>query len=148
MNENGNGNNLPFESWKAAAYIRVSSANQNSLSGMDGQRNAIQGFASKHGLKIVCFYEAFGSGHGAESVCQRLLEDVQSGGREFDMILVYQHSRLTRDRGVFLSAMNVFEDQGIPVVSVNEPVSSAVRDDFLDMVNEALREFPDSETTG
>ena len=67
MNENGNGDNLPFESRWVPPYMRVSSANQDSLPGMNGQWNAVQRFASEHGLEVVWCYEESDPGHGAEA---------------------------------------------------------------------------------
>ena len=66
MNENGNGDNLPFESRWIPPCMRVSSANQDSLLGMDGQWDALQRFATEHGLQVVLCCEDSGAGHGAE----------------------------------------------------------------------------------
>ncbi|MBF0340280.1 MAG: recombinase family protein, partial [Magnetococcales bacterium] len=86
---------LPFI--RAAQYVRMSTEHQQYST--DNQADVIREFAAKHGMEIVRTYADEGkSGLNLEGrlALQKMLEDVQSGSADYEVILVYDISRWGR----------------------------------------------------
>src|SRR5688572_7772815 len=103
---------------RAAQYIRMSAEQQRYS--LENQMDAIAGYAARHDMKIVRTY-ADGARSGlsmiGRSSLARLLDDVQSGVADFDVILVYDVSRWGRFQDTDESAHHEFmcKTAGIPV---------------------------------
>ena len=132
MNENGSGRpsmvylkvTADGEVQQAVAYLRVSALGAERAAALIAQRDALQRFADDAGYKVVRWYE---EGQGVElegSVLDQLLEDVVSEGREFNAVLVWNWSRLSRDRFRMVQIERTLRAHGMDLVSVNRESSA------------------------
>lgn len=108
---------------KAAGYVRVSTDEQarEGIS-LDNQVARIKAFASAKDWDLIRIYRDEGrSGKSLKRPKVReLIVDAKAG--KFDVVIVYRVDRLTRkQRDLWLLIEDVFEDNGIGFVSVNEP---------------------------
>ena len=102
----------------AAEYVRMSTENQQYST--DNQSEVIRRYALQRGLRIVRTYADEGkSGLTVDGrpALQRLLSDIKSGQADFEVLLVYDVSRLGRwqDTDEAASAELVFRRAGIEV---------------------------------
>ena len=82
---------------RAAQYVRMSTEHQRYST--ENQAEAIRAYADAHGMEIVRTYEDAGkSGLRIEGrdALRQLIEDVETGAADFDVILVYDVSRWGR----------------------------------------------------
>src|ERR1035438_7086554 len=82
---------------RAAEYVRMSTDHQQYST--ENQRDVIRQWAEKRGVTITRTYEDAGKSGlriAGRDALQRLIEDVQAGRADFDMILVYDVSRWGR----------------------------------------------------
>jgi putative DNA-invertase from lambdoid prophage Rac len=104
---------------KVAFYLRVSSAEQST----DNQLPALQAFAKTRGWEVAEVYSenatSWTAGHQKELA--RLLDDLGTGRRRYDYLLVWSLDRLTRE-GIssLLALWNHFRLLGCQIVSVKE----------------------------
>jgi DNA invertase Pin-like site-specific DNA recombinase len=104
---------------KATAYLRVSTAEQS----LENQRPQVESYAKAHGYTLVEVYAESESGwrQGHQAELKRLLADLRSGRRKYDVLLVVALDRLTRGGiGIMWQTINTFELHGCRVVSLNE----------------------------
>lgn len=103
---------------RVAAYLRVSSQEQTTAN----QLPDIQRWCSSRGLEAEVYSEnesAWRSGHQRELA--RLLSDLRSGRRKYDILLVWSLDRLTRAGiAAILSLVNTFKSYGCQVISIQE----------------------------
>lgn len=82
---------------RAAQYVRMSTEHQRYST--ENQSEAIRAYADAHGMEIVRTYEDSGKSglriEGRDALC-RLIEDVETGAADFEVILVYDVSRWGR----------------------------------------------------
>lgn len=121
---------------KVALYLRVSTTEQN----VDNQLPAIEAYAKSRDWQIVETYRenesAWRAGHQRELA--RLLTDIRSGKRKYDVLLIWSLDRLSRQGiGPLLQLINSIEIYGCHVVSVNEswthPDAGPMREMFIAM---------------
>ena len=82
---------------RAAEYVRMSTEHQQYST--ENQRDVIRQWAEKRGVTITRTYEDAGKSGlriAGRDALQRLIDDVQAGRADFDMILVYDVSRWGR----------------------------------------------------
>ena len=82
---------------RAAEYVRMSTEHQQYST--ENQRDVIRQWAEKRGVTITRTYEDAGKSGlriAGRDALQRLIEDVQAGRADFDVILVYDVSRWGR----------------------------------------------------
>jgi putative DNA-invertase from lambdoid prophage Rac len=105
---------------KVALYTRVSTKEQT----VENQLPQLVAWVKARGHEITGVYteneSAWKVGHQKELA--RLLNDLQSGKRKYDVLLVWALDRLTR-QGIssILSLMNQFKLYGCQVISLREP---------------------------
>ena len=115
---------------KAAVYLRVSTTEQNA----ENQLPALEAYAASQGWTIAGVYSeeasAWRAGHQRE--LSRMLEDLRSGKRKYDRLLVWSLDRLSRQGPLqVLTLLDSFRRLGCPVVSVKEPWSDAPFSDAM-----------------
>lgn len=108
---------------KAALYLRVSTSEQST----DNQLPALKAYAAKREYDIVATYQenesAWRAGHQAE--LSRLLDDIRSGKRKYDILLVWSLDRLSRLGPLaVLTLIDTFKNYGVKVESLQEPFTS------------------------
>lgn len=109
---------------RAAIYRRVSTQAQvTGGASLDEQREAAEGYAAARGWSLAGDYVEAGRSAFAEDVAkrpalQRLLDDAKR--RAFDVVLVYDLSRLARRQRVAFAVGYDLEKLGVRVVSVTE----------------------------
>ena len=108
---------------KAALYLRVSTTDQTT----DNQLLALEAEARKRGYEVAAIYResesAWKSGHQHE--LSRLLADVRSGQRKYDVVLVFALDRLSRLGPLaVLTLIDSFKAYGVKVESLQEPFTS------------------------
>ena len=121
---------------KCAAYIRVSTSEQTT----DNQLPDIKRLAEARGYELAHVYSeqesAWRQGHQHELA--RLLNDIRSGKRHYDVLLVWALDRLSR-QGIAstLQLINTFELYGCHVISCREawthPEAGPMREMFIAM---------------
>ena len=82
---------------RAAEYVRMSTDHQQYST--ENQRDVIRQWAQKRGFAIARTYEDAGKSGlriAGRDALQRLIDDVQTGRADFDVILVYDVSRWGR----------------------------------------------------
>ena len=104
---------------RTALYLRVSSTEQST----DNQLPALKSYAASRGWEITGVYSenesAWKAGHQKELA--KLLDDLESGRRKYDYLLVWSLDRLTREGiGTLLTLYNRFNRFGCRIVSVKE----------------------------
>lgn len=104
---------------KACCYIRVSTTRQDS----DNQLPAIRQWCESHDLELAEIYQesetAWRQGHQRE--LKRLLDDLRTGRRRYDCLVVWALDRLSRQGiGALLQLINTIELHNCHVVAVQE----------------------------
>lgn len=121
---------------KTALYLRVSTREQST----DNQLPKLRDYAVSKGYQVAAVYyeteSAWKSGHQRE--LSRLLDDIRSGRRKFDVLLCWALDRLSRQGiGSLLQLINAFELYGCHVISVTEswthPEAGPMREMFIAM---------------
>jgi len=104
---------------KCAAYLRVSSEEQNYAN----QLPAIEAWVEARGYELVEVYQEIESAwrHGHQKELSRLMLDLKSGRKKFDILVVWSLDRLTR-QGIArtLELVNTFKAYGAQVASIQE----------------------------
>ncbi len=108
---------------KCCYYLRVSSQEQTS----DNQLPALEAYARSRGYEVVATYteneSAWKNGHQRE--LSRLLGDIKSGYRHYDILVVWALDRLSRLGPLaVLTLIDTFKSYGVKVESVQEPFTS------------------------
>jgi len=108
---------------KTALYLRVSTNEQST----DNQLPQLKAYAASKGYDIVAVYSenesAWRNGHQAE--LSRLLDDIRSGKRKYDLVLVWSLDRLSRLGPLaVLTLIDTFKTYGVKVESLQEPFTS------------------------
>lgn len=118
MNEN-------YSHLRIAVYLRVST----DLQTVDNQRPDIERYLSENRLQpdeIVYFSEnesAWKQGHQHELA--RLMEEIRSGKRKYNVVIVWSFDRLTRGGAAELIKLyDFFIKRGVQIISVKEPWSN------------------------
>ena len=120
---------------KVTAYLRVSSDQQTT----DNQLPAIKAWCERRGYELTEIYaeneSAWRNGHQKELA--RLLGDLRSGRRKFDILLIWSLDRLSRQGiGAILQLISTFETNGCHVISIQESwtvVNGPMRELFIAM---------------
>ncbi len=104
---------------RACAYLRVSTGQQDT----SNQLPAIQAWCESHGQELTEIYSenesAWKAGHQKE--LSRLLDDLRSGKRKYDIVICWALDRLSRQGAAsILNLVNTFKAYGVRVVSLNE----------------------------
>jgi len=110
---------------RAAIYYRVSTTGQKDAHTIESQRQSLPAWAKAQGWDVVDTYTdegLSGSSIKGRKDFQRLLEDMEQ--RKFDILLVIEHSRVTRtedpaERGLILKAL---KDNKVKLASPAEGV--------------------------
>ena len=103
---------------RAVAYLRVSAPGLDRITALVEQQNALQRFADDAGFKIGRWYIA--GDDGAESdvtALSRLLGDVATEGCEFNVVLVWNYSRLSRNAAGLAEVKRRLLEHGVQLVS-------------------------------
>lgn len=114
---------------RCAMYLRYSSDNQRKASLADQKRNCRK-HADDNGHVVLDDYVRSDAAKSGKSVAGRdglnsLIEEVQVKPRPFDVLLVDHTSRLGRNLGDVLKAVETFDHYGVTVIFVTQKLSSA-----------------------
>ena len=110
---------------RAVAYLRNSVQGFERVAALVEQQNALQRFAEGAGYDVVQWYV---EGDGFEmdgDVLSQLLEAAGVEDREFDVVLIWDYSRLSRNATRFAEIMRRLREQGVEVVFASENVRLA-----------------------
>ena len=131
---------------RAAAYIRVSTAEQTELS-PDAQKRLILEFAKRNDILVLpehIYIDAGISGRNANKRPEfiRMISNAKSTPKLFDVILVHEFSRFARNRtdSIVYKSM-LLKNNGIKVISTTESTLNA--DDKMSILMEAIIEAMD-----
>ena len=132
---------------QAAEYVRMSTEHQQYST--ENQRDVIRQWAEKRGVAITQTYEDAGKSGlriAGRDALQRLIEDVQTGRADFNVILVYDVSRWGRFQDADESAYyeyicrrakidvhycaEQFENDGSPVSTIVKGVKRAMAGEY------------------
>lgn len=128
----------------AVIYARFSSHAQNEQS-IEGQLAACYEYAQRNGYAVIGEYidRAISGKTDARPEFQRMIED--SGKRAFEVILVYQLDRFSRNR--YDSAVNKqrLKKNGVRVLSVRENITDDASGVLMEAVLEGMAEYYSAE---
>ena len=112
-----------FKGRKLAGYVRVSAANKcvDAQRGIAAQMEAMKPYAEEAGC-IVGWYVDKGSGDALPAL-KALLTGAGSLDRDFDTVVVYSFSRLSRSVKVLQKVRSELLELGVTVVSLTESVA-------------------------
>ena len=102
----------------AVAYLRTSAEGAQRALALVEQQNAIQRFADEASYKVVHWYVDGDGVEVTEPALSRLMADVVSEGREFNAVLVWNYSRLSRNAAELAELTRKLREHGIDLVSV------------------------------
>ena len=105
---------------KAAAYMRVSTADQNP----DLQRDGITYFAERAGLRVVAWYldHAVSGRKKGRPQLDALMKAARR--REFECVLVWKFDRFARSTAHLIKALEEFNHLGIRFISVQDQIDT------------------------
>ncbi len=105
---------------KAAAYMRVSTADQNP----DLQRDGITDFAERAGLRVVAWYldHAVSGRKEGRPQLDALMQAARR--REFECVLVWKFDRFARSTSHLIKALEEFNHLGIRFISVQDQIDT------------------------
>ena len=102
----------------AVAYLRTAAEGVQRVVALVDQQNALQRFADGAGYKVVGWYVEGDGVELNETALSRLMADVVTQGREFNAVLVWNHSRLSRNAVELAEVMRTLREHGVDLVSV------------------------------
>ena len=102
----------------AVAYLRVAAGGAQRVLALVEQQNVIQRFADDASYKVVGWYVEGDGVELNETALSRLMADVVTPGREFNAVLVQDHSRLSRSAVELAEVMRTLREHGVDLVSV------------------------------
>ena len=102
----------------AVAYLRTSAEGAQRALALVEQQNALQRFADEAGYKVVRWYVDGDGVEVPEPALSRLMADVVSEGREFNAVLVWNYSRLSRNAAELAELTRKLGEHGVELVSV------------------------------
>ena len=124
----------------AVAYLRTSAEGAQRALAMVEQQNALQRFADEAGYKVVHWYVDGDGVEVLEPALSRLMADVVSEGRDFNAVLVWNHSRLSRNAAEFVELRRTLREHGVDLVSASESARLGALERQLDQLTDALDE--------
>lgn len=115
------------EGKRCVLYSRVSTEMQVEGFSLEGQLTRMKNFADREEMLIVNKYED--AGKSGKSIVgrpafQAMLTDIQSGV-QIDYILVYKLSRFGRNAADILNSLELVQDYGVNLISVEEGIDSS-----------------------
>lgn len=125
---------------KAVIYARYSSHNQTEQS-IEGQLAVCYHYANQHDLQIVSEYIDRGISGTTDNrvMFQQMIAD--SAKRQFEIVLVYQLDRFSRDRYDSAVYKKSLKKNGVRVVSAMEPISDDASGILMEAVLEGFAEY-------
>ena len=107
------------EKTKVYIYTRVSTAMQIDGYSLDAQKARMKAYADFNNYQIVGEYEDAGKSiEGRASFC-RMMEDIKSGKDGVSYVLVFKLSRFGRNAADVSSTLQVMQDFGATLISVD-----------------------------
>lgn len=115
------------EGKRCVMYSRVSTEMQVEGYSLEGQITRMKSFADREEMIIVKKYED--AGKSGKSIAgrpafQNMLDDIK-GGEQIDYILVYKLSRFGRNAADILNSLELIQDYGVNLISVEEGIDSS-----------------------
>ena len=103
--------------------MRYSSDNQTELS-IEYQDAETRKWCDEHGYTIIQDYidRSYIGTNDRRPEFQRMIQDIQSGEIECDVLVVYEYSRLSRDTMDAFCYLKILRDCRVDVVSITEPI--------------------------
>lgn len=122
----------------AIAYIRISSQRQINGESPETQQQAINNYASTHGIKIVkTFYDEAKSGKNTDRPALKdLLLYAEKNKGDIDHVIVYKMNRASRDMISYITGFLLpLRRLNINIQSATEPTGDGVYGQFMEMFN-------------
>jgi DNA invertase Pin-like site-specific DNA recombinase len=131
---------------RAAAYIRVSTADQTEFS-PDAQLKQIKEYVNKNNMILLDEYIYADEGISGRSTGKRIgfnkmIKDAKRKPKPFDVILIHKFNRFARNREdaiIFKSLLK--RDCGIKVISITEPIEDDKIGIIIESILDAFSEY-------
>lgn len=123
---------------KAWVYARMASPEAESLAALEMQRNALYGLAAQHEYEVVgCSSECAG---GLTLDREGFKEVMQAADKAmFDVLIIKDHSRLTRSFMDWAALENEFERLGIQIHTLDYGIISPTQDEMILSIREGIQ---------
>ena len=127
---------------RAVAYARYSSNNQREES-IDAQLRAIREYCTRNDIELIEVYtdEAKTGTNDDRDNFQQMINDINGGQIDVDMVLVHKFNRFARstfDSAVYKKKL---KDQGVRVVSVTQNIEDTPEGEMMEKIIEAFDEY-------
>lgn len=109
---------------RAVGYCRVgTNSGEHRDDCVSEQRTAFEDYCARRGWLLIGVYieKATGAAVGQRPVFQAMMNDSAQTPRQFDHIIAYSPSRMSRDAAAADSCLNVLQDRGIDMLFVQQP---------------------------
>lgn len=113
---------------KAYSYTRVSTSMQTDGYSLDAQMTRINQYAKAFGIEIIGSYQDAGkSGKSIQGRDQfkMMLDDIESEKDSIDCVIVFKLSRFGRNASDTLQSLEVMENHGVHLISVDDSLDSS-----------------------
>lgn len=108
----------------AVLYARESADESYSRgTSISGQKRAAYGWAERNGYLVIREYvdeHLKGWDHAGRKALKQLLRDAESKQRDFEAVILWDHTRFSRDAGKGITLADELDDLGIELISVKE----------------------------
>ena len=109
------------ERMRVAIYVRSATQSAEGTAALLKQLEAATRYADEAGYQVVRTYIETGAAGPEWPAVAQLLDDAASSERDFDAVVVWSFSRLSRNVQRFIALRRTLSDGGVRVMSVTEP---------------------------
>ena len=106
---------------RVAVYVRSAAQSAEGNQQVLAQLAAVTRYADEAGYQVVRTYIETGVAGPEWPAVAQLLDDAASSERDFDAVVVWSYSRLSRNVRRFITLRRTLSDAGVRLVSVTEP---------------------------
>ena len=116
---------------RAVAYLRVSADESQRARQLVAQQEGVNRFAGDAGYEMVRWYADTGAAGSHQPAMTRLIGDANSTERDFDLVIVWSFSRVSRNPREFAQLRRTLAEAGVRIISATESASGPELEDLF-----------------
>lgn len=122
---------------KYACYVRVSTDKEEQIASLENQKSLFYKYIEKNNGSLFKIYQDIETGTNSNrSGLNKLIEDAKN--HKFDVVLIKEWSRLSRNTSDSFILKNIFEELNIKIISVTTGNNALEEDTLLFAIQSAL----------